>query len=128
MLEFPGTSQVEARRLQRLAPESMTALGDLWRGRIREADEQPPLAPWGSSTLAQREVVLQLGCHQHEWRGHPAVQIPGREAFFLPMGKRLWRRTSQTNGLLDVDGLLKQPRGVGVDFVLEQIALLDVGT
>ena len=82
MMEFPGTTLVEARKLQRLVQDSTKALGCLWQGRIRGADEQPPLAAWGASTSAQKEVVLRLGRLWREWLGHPAVQISGREAFF----------------------------------------------
>ena len=128
MTEFPGTTLVEARKLQRLVQDSTKALGCLWQGRIRGADEQPPLASWGSSTSVQKEVVLRLGRLWREWLGHPAVQIPGREAFFLLTGEELGRRTSQITGMLDADGRLKQPRGVVVDAVLEQIALPEVGT
>ena len=80
MVEFPGTTLVEARKLQRLVQDSTKALGCLWQGRVRGADEQPPLASWGSSTPVQKEVVLRLGRLWREWLGHPAVQTPGREA------------------------------------------------
>ena len=105
----------------------MKALGGLWRGRIRGADEQPPPASWGSSTSAQRTVVLRLGRLWREGLGHPAVQVPGRETFFLLTGEELGRRISQIPGLLELDGQLKQPRGVVADSGREQIALLKAG-
>ena len=50
------------------------------------------------------------------------------EACFLLTGEELGRRTSQIKGMLDAGGRLKQPRGVVVDAVLEQLALPEVGT
>ena len=63
---FPDAGVPACRRLQRLTQATCRTLMGLWQGVVRRTSEQPPLAPWGPSTRAQREVALRMARLWHD--------------------------------------------------------------